>query len=137
VPSRCMILTGLLTLLAPNAAPSGRPIGEDSPSGVTIEIEACSVGLTEAGRSARYQEVLIYKGRTDAAGAIADLALHRGSDVASRFVALDDLEACIRNWRLGANSQLHIAFTVGTSLGVWTIDVSPSEGPRVVVRLPR
>lgn len=104
-----------------------------------IEIEACLVRLTDAGRTATFQGTAIYDLQTSATGEIASVRPTR-LPAFPKGVDLPGAEACIRRWRLEASTSYVLTFTFGTSgpsLKSWSMQLSGGSRGVLKIVLPR
>jgi hypothetical protein len=117
-------------VLASVASPPG-----DQP----LELEACRVQLTELGRRAYFQESIVLRLATGESGVVSSLEYLLEPKVGRRFLTLDDLEACLRRWKLEPSSTYTVVFSAGTTgetLGKWRLSVSSGRGTSLVLALP-
>lgn len=105
-----------------------------------LSIEACPVGLTEAGRTAAFKASAFFRANTDESGKITSWVELRVPDVARKFVDLDSFECCVHRWVLQPRSVYTITLNCGTTgemLDTWSMVISNANGQVIRVVLPR
>jgi hypothetical protein len=91
-----------------------------------VEIEACRVGLTPAGGTARFWATVIYEASINRDGSVAGLKALETYDYFNAFVEVEKFESCIKRWKFSGEGRTIVTFFAGTSGGAWKITVSSS-----------
>ena len=115
-----------------------QPTQSESPLRV-VEMEACRVELTPAGRSASFQGTSIYELPMDAGGRVSSVKGMRVPEFFTAFVDLKELESCVRRWTFSGDGTVPLSFVAGTTgdaLTIWSISVGPA-GNSIRLVLPR
>ncbi len=129
-----LIVCGLLIL--PGMSQSSEVIRGNR----SLQIEACHLELTNAGRAASFRGTVIFDVKTDAGGKVASRTVLREPSFMRSFVNLHEFECCVDHWELKPATQYTVILTAGTTgstLREWSYSVAEKDGVSVRIVIPR
>ena len=86
------------------------------------------VGYTEVGRRASFSGTVVYRAVVGIDGVVQNLDSISGKEFLSRFMQLEQFEACVRRWSFQDSGEYLISFIAGTHKeGTWEIRISAKE----------
>lgn len=131
----------VLSLLIGSATPLHASAGVQQPAERSdVVIEACQLDLTDLGKRASFQGTLVYQLSTGETGRIVSVEKLKGHLDLDPFLRLDQLDCCVRRWRLKRSTVYALTLTVGTTgetLEHWWFGLCEHNGECVRLVLPR
>ena len=80
-----------------------------------VDVEACRVGLTPAGRTAAIAATVIHEAALKPHGTVSTRKGLEVPEFFTAFVEVDKFESCMKNWKFSGEGRVIVTFSAGTT----------------------